>query len=46
MFTDDTSFFSKVKASSLSLSDLNYDLETINHWAHQWKVSINPDPNK
>ena len=35
MFADDTSLFSKVKGSSLSLSDLNYDLETINQWAHQ-----------
>ena len=35
MFVDDTSFFSKVK-----------DLKTINQWAHQWKMSFNPDPNK
>ena len=34
-FADDTSLFSKVKESSLSLSDLNYDMETINRWAHQ-----------
>ena len=29
MFVDDTSLFSKVKGSSLSLSDLNYDLQKI-----------------
>ena len=46
MFADDTSLFSKVKDSSLSLSNLNYDLETINQWAHQCKNSFNPDPNK
>ena len=46
MFGDDTSLFSKVKDSSLSLSDLNYDMETINQWAHQWKKSFNPNPNK
>ena len=46
MFADDTSLISKVKDPSLSLSDLNYDLETINQLAHQWKVSFNPDPNK
>ena len=46
MFADDTSLFSKVKDSSLSLSDLNYYLEKINKWAHQWKMSFNPDPNK
>ena len=46
MFADDTSLFSKVKYSTLSLSDLNYDLETTNQWAHQWKMSFNPDSNK
>ena len=46
MFADDTSLFSEVKYSSLSLSDLNYDLETINQWAHQWKMSFNPHTNK
>ena len=46
MFADDISLFSKVKDSSLSLPDLNYDLETINQWAHQWKMSFNPDANK
>ena len=46
MFADNTSLFSKVKDSNLSLSDLNYDLETINQWAHQWKMSFKPDPNK
>ena len=30
MFADDNSLFPKVKDSRLSLSDLNYDLETIN----------------
>ena len=46
MFADDTSLFSKEKDSNLSLSDLNYDLETINQWARQWKISFNPDPSK
>ena len=36
MFADDTSLFSKVKDSSLSLSDLNHDLEIINQWVHLW----------
>ena len=44
MFADGTLPFSKVKDSSLSLSDLDYDLET-NHRAHQ-KMSFNLDPNK
>ena len=46
MFADDTSLFSKVKDSSLSISDLNYDLESINQWTYQWKMLFNPDPNK
>ena len=45
MFVDDTSLFSKVRYSSLSLSVLNYDLET-RKWAYQWKMSFNPDANK
>ena len=40
MFAYDTSL------SSLSLSDLNYELETINQWAHQRKMSLNSGPNK
>ena len=46
MFADDTSLFSKVKDTKVSLLDLNYDLETINHWAHQKKTGFNPEPNK
>ena len=46
MFADDASLFSKVKDYSLSLPDLNCDLEKINKWALQWKMSFNPDPNK
>ena len=34
MFADDTAL------SSLSLSDLNYELETINQWARQRKILI------
>ena len=46
MFADDTLLFSKVKDTSLSLPDINYDLETINQWPHQWKMPFNPDRNK
>ena len=46
IFADDTSLFLKAKVSSLSLSDLNYDSETINQWAHQSKISFKPDHNK
>ena len=41
-----TNNFSIVKDFSQSLSDLNYDLETINQLVSQWKMSFHPDHNK
>ena len=46
LFADDTSIFSTVKNNSLSTDQLNSDLEKIFNWAHQWKMSFNPDPKK
>ena len=45
-FADDTSIFSIVKKSQISADDLNYDLQLINEWAFQWKMSFNPDASK
>ena len=45
-FADDTSIYSIVHNPVLSAEELNHDLELINKWAHQWKMSFNPDPNK
>ncbi len=46
IFADDTSLFSVV-LDPLSSSDvLNFDLNLIKSWAHQWKMSFNPDPSK
>ena len=45
-FADDTSIFSTVKNVNLSTDQLNSDLEKISNWAHQWKMSFNPDPKK
>ena len=45
-FADDTSLFSIVNDSTLSAVELNHDLNLIENWAHQWKMSFNPDPNK
>ena len=28
------------------MQNLNEDLNKINHWAFQWKMSFNPDPSK
>ena len=46
LFTDDTSFFSVIRNKHLSAQNLNEDLNKINHWAFQWKMSFNPDPSK
>ena len=45
-FADDTSLFSIVTNPILSASELNSDLKHIEKWAHQWKMSFNPDPTK
>ena len=45
-FADDTSLFSILTDPTLSAVELNHDLNLIGQWAHQWKMSFNPDPNK
>ena len=45
-FADDTSLFSIVQNPVVSAENLQYDLNSINNWAYQWKMSFNPDPNK
>ena len=45
-FTDDTSLFSIVRDSNTSACELNHDFKLISQWAHQWKMSFNPDPTK
>ena len=46
LFADDTSLFSVIRNKHLSAQNLNEDLNKINHWAFQWKISFNPDPSK
>ena len=45
-FADDTSLYSVVNDPKISADELNYDLNLIGQWAHQWKMSFNPDPTK
>ena len=45
-FADETMLFSIGKDSIVSANDLNYDLDIIYRWAHQWKMEFNPDPTK
>ena len=46
LFADDTSLFSVVHNRHSSVAELNSDLAKISHWAQQWKMSFNQDPNK
>ena len=46
IFADDTSLFSKVLDVNESTKKLNFDLEKISAWTFQWKMQLNPDPNK
>ena len=45
-FADDTSLFSVVENVNRTTINLNKDLENINKWAQQWKMSFNPDATK
>ena len=46
LFADDTSLFTIVKDTNAAVSDMNHDLELISKWAHDWRMSFNPDPQK
>ena len=46
LFADDTSLFNVVEDLDSAASDMNHDLELIRWWAHDWKMSFNPDPQK
>ena len=39
-------FFPTVKNFNFCTDQLNSDLEKLSNWAHQWKMSFNPDPKK
>ena len=44
LFADDTSLFTVVQDSNSDANDMNHDLELIRQWAHDWRMSFNPDP--
>ena len=46
LFADDTSTFTVVQQPYTAAEDLNHDLELISKWAHDWRMSFNPDPQK
>ena len=46
LFADDTFLFSLILDKDMSAKHLNDDLNRMDNWAFQWKMSFNPDPNK
>ena len=46
LFADYTSLFSVIHDVSLSQIDLKDDLDKVNNWSYQWKMSFNPDLSK
>ena len=46
LFADDTSLFTVVEDSNTAANDMNHDLDLIGQWAHSWRMSFNPDPQK
>ena len=46
LFADDTSLFTVVEDPNTAANDMNHDLESISQWAHTWRMSFNPDPQK
>ena len=46
IFADDTSIFKIVENPTKASQDLGHDLNLVQVWAHQWKMSFNPDPTK
>ena len=46
LFADDTSLFSIIHDAKTTAYELNKDLQKTAEWAHQWKMSFDPDFNK
>ena len=46
LFADDTSLFTVVEDPNTAANDMNHDLVLTSHWACDWKMSINHDPQK
>ena len=46
LFADYTSLFSIVHNKQLPAQNLNENLNKINRYSFQWKMSFNPDPSK
>ena len=46
IFANDSSLFSLILDHIRCSNELNSDMQKVSEWAHQWKMSFNPDPSK
>ena len=44
LFADDTSLFTIVQDPNAASEKINHDLALVGQWAHNWRMSFNPDP--
>ena len=46
LFADDTSLSTIVQDPNTAATDMNHNVELIKMWAHDWRMSFNPDGRK
>ena len=46
LFADDTSLFTVAREPNEATDHMNHDLQLISQWAHDWRMTFNPDPQK
>ena len=46
LFADDASLCTVAQDPISAAKDMNHDLELIRQWAHDWRMTFNPDPQK
>ena len=46
LFSDDTFLFTVAREANEAAEHMNHDLQLVSQWAHDWRMSFNPDPQK
>ena len=46
LIADDTSLFTVAREANEAAQHMNLDLQLVSQWAHDWRMSFNPDPQK
>ena len=46
LFADDTSLFTVVREANEAAQHMTLDPQLVSQWAHDWRMSFNPDPQK